>query len=44
MLISTSLQTGMQVHFMVHSEKHWTQIHALETKKRMQSMKVELYG
>ena len=30
--------TDMQVHFMFHFEKHWTPIHVLEIKKRMNSL------
>ena len=36
------LPTGMQAHFMVHLEKHWTQTPGLETRRRMCYLEFQL--
>lgn len=36
------LPTGMQVLFMVHLEKHWTQTPGSETRKRMCYLEIDL--
>jgi len=36
------LPTGTRVHFMARLEKHWTQIHGLEIRRRTCYLEIEL--